>query len=325
MPIEVEAKTKPADPLLVLVAALLLVALGATLYFSAAGPSKSYQTEPPIRPKVEIKDETRVVLVTREVSGPAAREAATTTPTPKVEPAKAEAAAPVEKVAVAAAPVVKSIPDGKVRGHVILVGAPPAERSIGAAKADPNCGKSYPESAPTTRSYVVGPGGGLRYALVRIVEAPAGAVATAPAAPVLFDQKGCMYEPYVAAVQAGTPFKVRNSDAFLHNVASSPKLNKGFNFTQGVAGQENEKVFDKPEIFVKLQCNVHPWMIAYLAVLDNPFYAVTDESGSFSLPEGLPPGKYTLEAQHLKSGAAKAQIEIGPGKGADVSFQMAVK
>ncbi len=121
----------------------------------------------------------------------------------------------------------------------------------------------------------------------------------------------------------GISFKVKNSDPILHNVNATPKINKGFNFAQAAKDQVNEKVFDKPELAVKFACNVHPWMVAYVHVLENPFFAVTDEQGAFELPAGLPPGKYDLEVNHLKAGIVKQEIEIAAGKGADVMVEMA--
>ncbi len=322
-----DSKPGASDPLLVVIAALLLVAVVVTLYFAFNGPSKEFTHEPATHLRPIIQDEPRVIVVTREGTGSAHGTVAAAAPHVD-EAAKAEVTKPVEKpaaavAAVAAAPVVSASADGRIHGRVILRGTPPAEKVIAAVKSDVNCGPATPGPAPTSRNYVAGADGGLRYVLVRIVTAPAGA--GKPAESPLIDQKGCMYEPYVSAVLAGQPFKLRNSDTFMHNVAATPKINKGFNFAQATAGQVNEKIFDKPEIAAKFQCNVHPWMSAFLHVLENPFFAVTDEKGEFTLPEGLPPGKYTLEASHMKAGAVTVEIEVAAGKGASVAFELAVK
>ena len=323
-----DSKPGASDPLLVVIAALLLVAVVVTLYFAFNGPSKEFTHEPATHLRPIIQDEPRVIVVTREGTG-SAHGPAVAAASSHVEVApKAAEAKPAEKpaaavAAVAAAPVVSASADGRIHGRVILRGTPPAEKVIGAVKSDKNCGEATPGPAPTTRNYVAGADGGLRYVLVRIVTAPAGA--GKPAEAPLIDQKACMYEPYVSAVLVGQAFKIRNSDTFMHNVAATPKINKGFNFAQATAGQINEKVFDKPEIAARLQCNVHPWMFSYVHVLENPFFAVTDEKGEFTLPEGLPPGKYTLEASHLKAGAVSVEIEVAAGKGATVAFELAVK
>lgn len=327
MSTKAQTKNGSSDPLLILVAALLLLAALATLYFAGQGPSKALVTEPPARPRPIIQDEPRVVVVTKEVAKPGAGggEAAPVVAAKAAEPAAPDlkAAEKAPEVATAAAPVVKPSADGKVHGRVVLKGTPPPEKSIAAAKADGNCGKSYPGAAPTTRNYMASADGGLRYAVVRILNAPAG-VGTPPPSPVV-DQKGCMYEPYVSAVMVGQKFQVKNSDTFLHNVnASAAKNNKGFNISQA-QDQVNDRTFDNPEMWLKMICNVHSWMTGYICVVDSPFFAVTDEKGEFTLPDGLPPGKYKLQVDHLKAGTAAADIEVAAGKGAEVTFELAVK
>ena len=321
------SKCGSPDPLLVIVATLLLLAVLATLYLAAKGPSKPLVSEPPVRPRPIIQDETRVVVVTKEVAGGAGAETAGKATEPKPAEAKPTEAKPAEpkaaEVVTAAAPAVKASADGKVHGRVILKGTPPPEKAIGAAKSDAFCGKSYTDAAPTTRNYVVGADGGLRYAVVRIINAPAGS--GTPGESPAIDQHGCMYEPYVVAVMAGQKFQVKNSDTFLHNVNSGkPKNNSGFNFSQA-AGQVNEKSFDNGEMWIKMICNVHPWMAGYVCVAESAYFAVTNDKGEFTLPDGLPAGKYKLQVDHLKAGTASTDIEVGAGKGADVTFELAVK
>lgn len=328
MSTNVQSKSGSPDPLLVIVAALLLLAALSTFYFAAQGPAKPLVAEPPSRLRPVIQDETRVVVVTQTVSkGSVAADSSTHAPVAKPAEGKAPEAKPVEakpsEAVAVAPPAVKPSADGRVHGRVILKGSPPPEKPISAAKSDAFCGKSYADAAPTTRNYVVGPDGGLRYAIVRIVNAPSGS--GTPVEPPVIDQKGCMYEPYISAVMAGQKFQIKNSDSFLHNVNSGkPKNNPGFNFSQA-GGQVNEKQFDNAEMWVKLICNVHAWMSSYVCVVDSAYFAVTNEKGEFVLPDGLPPGKYKLQVDHLKAGSASTDIEIAAGKGADVIFELAVK
>jgi len=124
-------------------------------------------------------------------------------------------------------------------------------------------------------------------------------------------------------VMAGQTFQVRNSDALMHNVNATPKVNKGFNFAQATAGQVNDKMFDKPELGAKFVCNVHPWMIAYVSVMENPFFAVTDKDGKFTIKGDLPDGKYTVEAFHQKAGAVTGEVQVKGGKAAlDLSLEV---
>jgi len=214
----------------------------------------------------------------------------------------------------------------EVSGKVTLKGTPPPEKPIAALKADPNCGKANAAAEVKTRLYVVGADSGLANALVYIKKGLEGKTFAPSADKPLIDQKGCMYEPYISAVQVGQQFDVKNSDAFMHNVNATPKVagNKGFNFAQANAGQINTKVFDKPELGVRFACNVHPWMIAYLHVLENPFFAVTDKDGNYTFKGDLPDGKYTVEAFHMKAGSATQEIEVKGGKAA-AAFTLEVK
>ncbi|MCW5556959.1 MAG: hypothetical protein KIT22_03845, partial [Verrucomicrobiae bacterium] len=334
---DADRKSPLADPLLILIALLLLLATAATLYFIPAGASKSYAIEPGARPRPVITNQVVVVKVEEVVAAPAsghghaapavsAEAPAHGEPTSKpAEPADAKPEAPAAPVAVSvAAPVVTPTTDGKVRGHVVLKGTPPPEKVIGAVKNDGNCGKVATGTA-MTRNFVVGPDGGLRYALVRVTKAPGGNGKAA--APFLLDQAGCMYEPYISAIQTGQTLQIRNSDPFMHNVACTTKPgtgNKGFNIAQASAGKVDEKVFESPELSIRFACNVHPWMIAFVHVIEHPFFVMTDDKGAFELPAGLPPGTYELEVNHPRAGSATQSIEVAAGRGAEVVFELGV-
>lgn len=185
---------------------------------------------------------------------------------------------------------------GDVTGKVTLKGTPKAEIPI---DLGPSCGKLNPNKV-TTRHYVTSKDGGLANVFVYIKDAkkapPAGEAQ-------MLDQVGCMYEPYILGVVAGQNFKIRNSDSEFHNVHATPDAKSGnpeFNFGQPVKGQVNEKAFPNPEVLVRIKCDVHPWMFAYVGVCDHPYFAVTDKDGNFKI-SGLPDGKYTIVAYHLKT------------------------
>jgi hypothetical protein len=201
-------------------------------------------------------------------------------------------------------------------GTVILIGTPPPEVPI---DLGPSCGRLNP-SRPTTRHCVVGPEGQLANVLVYVkVDSNPSFSPSAPAP--LLDQVDCVFEPYVIAVIAGQPFRIRNSDPELHSVHATPRHNREFNFGQARQGQIDQKVFTKPELFIRLKCDVHPWMFAYVSVLDHPFFAVTDTNGFFALPAGIPPGRYRLNAVHLKAGEQAQDVELLPGEQKVVNLQ----
>lgn len=186
--------------------------------------------------------------------------------------------------------------EGVITGTVQLLGTPPPEIPI---ELGPSCGRLNTNRV-TTRHYVVGPNGGLANVFVYIKDAKAAL--PAGVAPIL-DQVGCMYEPYIMGVVAGQKFKIKNSDPEMHNVQATPDPESGnseFNFVQPIKGQVNEKSFLQPEVLVRIKCDVHPWMFAYVGVCAHPYFAVTDKAGNFII-SGLPDGKYTVVAYHLKT------------------------
>jgi len=206
-----------------------------------------------------------------------------------------------------------------ITGKVTLKGTPPPERTI--EFTDATCGKLHPKPV-TTRHYVVGADKGLANVFVYIKQ---GAQKT-PAAGEgpLLDQVGCMYEPYVMGVVTGQKFNIRNSDALLHNVHATPKPgsgNKEFNFAQVSKGQVNPKSFDAPEVLVRMKCDVHGWMFAYIGVVDHPYFAVTDKDGNFTI-KNVPAGKYTVEAVHQKAAPTGKTAEVEAGK--SVNFEIEV-
>lgn len=140
-----------------------------------------------------------------------------------------------------------------------------------------------------------------------------------PSTPVIFDQKGCMYSPHVAAVMAGQPLEVRNSDGVLHNVNARPTKNQGFNFGQPVQGMKTNKTFANPEVMVPVKCDVHPWMSGYIGIQSHPYASVTGEEGSFSL-NNLPPGEYEIEAWHEKYGTSTQKVTVGAKESKTIEF-----
>lgn len=139
-----------------------------------------------------------------------------------------------------------------------------------------------------------------------------------PPEAVILDQRGCMYHPRVTAARVGQEVTFVNSDPIFHNVRSVTSVNQRFNVAMPKKDQKITKVFTKPELFLQAKCSVHPWMGAYVAVMDHPYYAVTDSTGTFRLPE-LPPGKYTVEAWHEIFGTQTKELQI-TGLEKDVVF-----
>ncbi|MGZ4974931.1 MAG: hypothetical protein ACXWDN_19400, partial [Limisphaerales bacterium] len=197
---------------------------------------------------------------------------------------------------------------------------PPAEIPI---RFDATCGSFHPRRATTTR-YVVSRDGGLANVFVYISKGAEQLKVEPAVAPVLLEQKDCMYQPYVFGAMVNQPIQIKNSDPILHNVHALPKRENEFNFAQPLQGQVDERAFTKPELFIKIKCDVHDWMLSYVSVLSHPFFAVTDTNGFFQLPSGLPPGKYELTAAHLKAGTASQTILLKKSNNVRLDFRLPV-
>jgi plastocyanin len=204
---------------------------------------------------------------------------------------------------------------GGVNGTVTFAGQD-SDTPI-AMDADPICAGLH--TTPVDTNEVAAKDGKLGNVFVYVKSGLTGSY-PAPAEKKELDQVGCQYTPRVLGLQAGQGLVIKNTDATLHNVHALPKANAEFNQAQPQGVPPIEKTFDKAEMPpAQIKCDVHPWMTAYVAVVDNPFYAVSGEDGTFSIDK-LPPGKYTLEAWHEKLGTKTQEVTIAPNQKADVTF-----
>jgi len=212
-----------------------------------------------------------------------------------------------------------SAPAATIEGSVFFKGKKPKRRVI-RMSADAGCVKANAGRKVYKENVVINKNGTLAHVLVYIKK---GAKKTkAPTTPVKFDQTKCMYSPHILGVQVGQPIEIINSDSFLHNVHSMAKKNKNFNMGMATKGQKITKTFSKAEVPLKVKCDVHGWMLAYFGVFNHPYFAVTDSKGEYKL-EGLPPGKYTVEAWHEKYKKKTAEITIaadGETKKSDFTY-----
>jgi len=245
------------------------------------------------------------------VLGPAAcKKEPTSEPAPAAQPAPS-AAAPA---APAAAMAKGATGGGSITGSVKLTGTPP-EMPLTKRQADPYCAKTPMKE----EEVVVGAGGGLKNVIVRIKSGLSGHY-DPPAAPATVDQTACMYRPRVQGIVLGQPLKIVNSDQTLHNIHGYKGASTLFNQAEVPGLPPMTKQLTEADQIVKLKCDVHPWMTAYVLVSTNPYFAVTGDDGSFKI-DGVPPGSYTIEAWHERYGAKTAQITVAAGKPAEAPFQ----
>ena len=176
------------------------------------------------------------------------------------------------------------------------------------------CGQSKP-----AEDLILSPDRGIRYAVVSIQNPPPGAKWNAPLPHIHMDQRQCVFVPHVVIVPIGGTVDFQNSDRLLHNLHSLSKDNPTFNRAQP-GSRTIPIVFSKPEI-IRVDCDLHSWMRAWVVVAEHPFYAVTDERGEFAF-EAVPPGRYTLRVWQEVLGTAAVDVTLGAQGTATVTVEM---
>ena len=205
---------------------------------------------------------------------------------------------------------------GSISGTVKFKGTAPAPKKLDVGKDKEVCDKS-PKMDPT----LIVKDGNLANAVVTITDIKSGKKMDAKK--VTLDQAGCEYKPHVLAFQAGSTVEILNPDGILHNVHSYSKANSPFNQAQPKFKKTLEVKIDKPEA-VEVKCDVHGWMQGWLVATPNPYFAVTDGSGSFKLTD-VPAGSYTVEVWHEKLGKSTQKVAVKAKEDAKVNFEVAGK
>lgn len=213
-------------------------------------------------------------------------------------------------------PVAGATGTASVAGKITFDGVAPAREKYKMA-SDAFCAKQHPGEVEA-EDLLVGADKGLANVFVYVKEGISGTYAV-PSAPVVLDQKGCTYHPRVFGLVAGQSIDILNSDETLHNIHSFPEKNEAFNLGMPVKGMKFTKKFDKPEVMVRIKCDVHGWMHSYAGVLPHPFFSVSGADGSFKI-ENLPAGNYTIEAWHEVLGTQTQQVTVADKEAKAASF-----
>jgi len=126
----------------------------------------------------------------------------------------------------------------------------------------------------------------------------------------------------VIGVMVGQTLQVRNSDSTLHNVMANLRTNKSFNEGMSVKGATIEKVFQNAEFKADFRCFMHPWMVAYVHVMEHPYFAITGPDGAFTL-RGLPAGEYEINTLHESSrfeASGPVTVKVATGESRKIDF-----
>jgi len=196
---------------------------------------------------------------------------------------------------------------GSIGGTLQFTGKRPARKVIDMS-GDPACvaahkGKAYDESL------VLNTNGAIANAFIYVKTGLEGKNFEVPATPVTIDQSGCWFRPRVLGIQTNQQLEVVNSDPVTHNIHPMAQINREWNHSQGPGDAPLKRKFTTQEIMIKVKCNIHSWMHAFIGVVPHPYFAVSNEDGSFEI-KNLPPGTYTLEAWQENLGKQELQVTV---------------
>lgn len=157
-----------------------------------------------------------------------------------------------------------------------------------------------------------------------VVYAEPDAKSAAPRSPAIIEQRGRKFNPLVSVVQAGSDISFPNFDSVRHHVYSfSPAKKFELKLYSGVP--TNPVNFDKPGTVV-LGCNIHDFMLAFIHVVDTPYFAKTDATGKASL-KGLPAGAYTVKTWHYALAKENETVEkqLSINSNQNISMELTLK
>jgi hypothetical protein len=235
-------------------------------------------------------------------------------------PAPEQAKAPAVPAVSAKPPVYFSVDPataGTLTGKVRFTGKRPPRKTVDMDE-DPQCQKLH-HTPVSDNAVEVNRNGTLANVFIYVKQGLEGKTFKPPTTPAVMDQKGCWFIPRVLGIQTGQPFDVTNSDPVTHNIHPRAHINREWNHSQAEGAPPLEREFTQREIMIRVKCNIHSWMHAWIGVVDNPYFAVTGSDGAFSL-KNLPPGAYTIEAWQEALGSQEQQVTISPSGKSEISF-----
>jgi plastocyanin len=196
---------------------------------------------------------------------------------------------------------------GTIEAEVKYNGAPKVEK-LKVNKDTEKCG-----TETTIEHVVVGGNKGLANAVVSVPDAKGATKAKG-----LIDQHGCKFVPHVVVMQPGE-IEIKNSDDILHNIHTYSTANPSINKAQPKFKKLMTEKLEKPE-FVKVTCDVHSWMLGWIAVVPG-LAAATDNNGVAKI-ENVPAGKHKVEVWHETLGKQEKEVDVKAGQVTKVSFEM---
>ena len=206
---------------------------------------------------------------------------------------------------------------GTVSGKITFSGNDPAPKSYAIAKDNDVCG-----NGDRLVDFVKVNNGALNDAVVYLDKVKVG-----KAFPKLngkLEQKGCEFLPFLSVMHNENSVDAINSDNVTHNIHTYEMIGRAkktvFNVSQPKPGSVTKKVKLKRGAGMKVECDAHDFMHSFVFVAKNPYYAVVDNNGAFSI-DNVPAGKYIIKAWHGTLGEKKGKVTVAADGTATFDFE----
>jgi hypothetical protein len=204
---------------------------------------------------------------------------------------------------------------GTVKGKVVYAGAPPSKKKVIPTKDKEACGSGVRE----VDQILLGPDRAVQEAIVYLKGIEKGKAWEKPAKPPAIDNVKCDFNPHVQVIPAGD-LDIVNSDPVLHNTHGFLGKLTVFNVALPNQGQRIKRPLKRTGL-VRVECDAHGWMLGWIYVADNPYYALTAKDGTFTLT-GVPPGSYTLVAWQEYTGAVETPVTVKAKETAAITLEL---
>ena len=208
---------------------------------------------------------------------------------------------------------------GSITGKVAFSGNDPAPKIYNVAKDNDVCGTGQREI-----DYVKVNNGALMDVVVYLDKVKAGKPFPADTREGNVNQKDCEFKPFLSIMHNGASFNAENADPIRHNIHTYEMMGRAkktvFNVNQREPGTITKQIDLQRGNAMKVECDAHDFMHAFVFVAKNPYYAVVKDDGTFSIDD-VPPGEYTIKAWHGTLREQKAKVNVDAGGAAIVNFQ----
>jgi hypothetical protein len=208
---------------------------------------------------------------------------------------------------------------GTIDGVVTLSGTAPTEAPIKVTKNQDYCGQTIPDPA-----YTVDASGGVANVIVYLKDITKGKAA--PSEPLALVNSKCMFAPRAQGAMVSQQVKISSEDTVLHNTHPQNAETSAtiFNVALPFKGFSVTKPLPAMPMMIKVKCDAHEWMHAWIMELEHPYYATTSADGHFTIKD-VPPGNYTLAVWHEVAGEKSAPVVVAAGQTVKPKITLAAK